>query len=112
MHSHLQRFDRRFANADPFSFEQWQSIIKRTHKCSNAEVATIVAKAAMRAFCEGRPGRIEIADLLAERETVNPLALREADKIAAMRRHARQVGLPASAPDTSPFAHPVVEEIC
>ena len=112
MHSHLRRFDRRFANGDPFSFEQWQSIIKRTHKCSNAEVATIVAKAAMRAFCEGRPGRIEIADLLAERETVNPLALREADKIAAMRRHARQVGLPASAPDTSPFAHPVVEEIC
>jgi len=108
---HLAKYDSRFVAGDAYSFEQWMSILKRTHKCSNSEVATIVSKAATKAYCEGHPGRIDVADLLSERSTINPLALRDAERITAMRRNAQRVSLPASSPDTSVYAQPQVDDI-
>ncbi|MEQ8464142.1 hypothetical protein [Coleofasciculus sp. E1-EBD-02] len=108
---HLAKYDSRFVAGDAYSFEQWMSVLKRTHKCSNSEVATIVSKAATKAYCEGHPGRIDVADLLSERSTINPLALRDAERITAMRRNAQRVSLPASSPDSSVYAQPQVDDI-
>jgi hypothetical protein len=47
---------------------------------------------------------ISVATLLAERQQINPLAIREADKVESMRNKAELQGLPSSTVDSSEYA--------
>ncbi|MBJ7297361.1 MAG: ATP-binding protein, partial [Dolichospermum sp.] len=50
------------------------------------------------------PLEISVATLLAERQQINPLAIREADKVESMRNKAELQGLPSSTVDSSEYA--------
>ena len=94
---HCARFDDRFSGdisgkIDPYSQEEWRRLLKETNRCVGAEIQTIVKRAAATTFCQmfpedipvprnGKlpPLEISVATLLAERQQINPLAIREAD---------------------------------
>lgn len=113
---HAARFDERFRNGgDPWSEEQWRRILKATNRCVGAEIQTIVERAASTIFCEtitedtysdGLLPTLEltIEALLEERRQINPLAIREADRVESMRNKADQQALPSSPLDESKFA--------
>lgn len=110
------RFDRRFCNGgDPWTEDEWRRIIKATNRCVGAELQTIVERAASTIFCEqitentyleGKlpPLELTIEALLEERRQINPLAIREADRVESMRNKADAQGLPSSPIDESRFA--------
>ncbi|MBD2337464.1 ATP-binding protein [Calothrix sp. FACHB-156] len=113
---HAARFDERFRNGgDPWSEEQWRRILKATNRCVGAEIQTIVERAASSIFCETitedtysesqLPAlELTIEALLEERRQINPLAIREADRVESMRNKADQQALPSSPLDESKFA--------
>ncbi len=113
---HAARFDERFRNGgDPWSEEQWRRILKATNRCVGAEIQTIVERAASSIFCESitedtysesqLPAlELTIEALLEERRQINPLAIREADRVESMRNKADQQALPSSPLDESKFA--------
>ncbi len=113
---HAARFDERFRNGgDPWSEEQWRRILKATNRCVGAEIQTIVERAASTIFCEtitedtyleSKVPTLEltIEALLEERRQINPLAIREADRVESMRNKADQQALPSSPLDESKFA--------
>ncbi|MBD2613891.1 ATP-binding protein [Nostoc punctiforme FACHB-252] len=113
---HAARFDKRFRNGgDPWSEEQWRRILKATNRCVGAEIQTIVERAASTIFCEtitedtysdSQLSTLEltIEALLEERRQINPLAIREADRVESMRNKADQQALPSSPLDESKFA--------
>jgi hypothetical protein len=113
---HAARFDERFRNGgDPWSEEQWRRILKATNRCVGAEIQTIVERAASTIFCEtitedtyseSQLPKLEltIEALLEERRQINPLAIREADRVESMRNKADQQALPSSPLDESKFA--------
>lgn len=113
---HAARFDERFRNGgDPWSEEQWRRILKATNRCVGAEIQTIVERAASTIFCEtitediysdSQLSTLEltIEALLEERRQINPLAIREADRVESMRNKADQQALPSSPLDESKFA--------
>lgn len=113
---HAARFDKRFRNGgDPWSEEQWRRILKATNRCVGAEIQTIVERAASTIFCETitedtysesqLPAlELTIEALLEERRQINPLAIREADRVESMRNKADQQALPSSPLDESKFA--------
>lgn len=113
---HAARFDERFRNGgDPWSEEQWRRILKATNRCVGAEIQTIVERAASTIFCETviedtyasskLPAlELTVEALLEERRQINPLAIREADKVESMRNKADQQALPSSPLDESKFA--------
>ncbi|MBE9003838.1 ATP-binding protein [Fortiea sp. LEGE XX443] len=113
---HAARFDERFRNGgDPWSEEQWRRILKATNRCVGAEIQTIVERAASTIFCETitedtysesqLPAlELTIEALLEERRQINPLAIREADRVESMRNKADQQALPSSPIDESKFA--------
>nr|MDZ8063812.1 ATP-binding protein [Nostoc sp. EkiNYC01] len=113
---HAARFDERFRNGgDPWSEEQWRRILKATNRCVGAEIQTIVERAASTIFCETitedtysesqLPAlELTIEALLEERRQINPLAIREADRVESMRNKADQQALPSSPLDESKFA--------
>lgn len=113
---HAARFDERFRNGgDPWSEEQWRRILKATNRCVGAEIQTIVERAASSIFCETitedtysesqLPAlELTIEALLEERRQINPLAIREADRVESMRNKADQQALPSSLLDESKFA--------
>ncbi|BDA72457.1 ATPase [Calothrix sp. PCC 7716] len=110
------RFDRRFRNGgDPWTEDEWRRIIKATNRCVGAELQTIVERAASTIFCEQitentynegilPPLELTIEALLEERRQINPLAIREADRVESMRNKADAQGLPSSPIDESRFA--------
>jgi len=111
---HLARFDSRFQQGgDPYTQEQWQKILKHTQRCVGAELQTIVQRAAADTFCQIHPSdsrananelpplEIPVQALLDARTTINPLAIREANKIERLRNQASLQGLPSSPPDSS-----------
>lgn len=116
---HLARFDQRFQNGgDAYSEEQWRRLLKETYRCVGAEIGAIVEKAAASTFClmfEGDyntdqhsllpPLEITVASLLEARQNINPLAIREADKVERMRNRASLQGLPSSPIDDSVYSH-------
>lgn len=113
---HAARFDERFRNGgDPWSEEQWRRILKATNRCVGAEIQTIVERAASTIFCETITEdtylesqvptlELTIEALLEERRQINPLAIREADRVESMRNKADQQALPSSPVDESKFA--------
>lgn len=113
---HAARFDERFRNGgDPWSEEQWRRILKATNRCVGAEIQTIVERAASTIFCETITEdtysesqfpalELTIEALLEERRQINPLAIREADRVESMRNKADQQALPSSPLDESKFA--------
>ncbi|MHC0067784.1 ATP-binding protein [Nostoc sp. UIC 10890] len=113
---HLARFDKRFAlDGDAFSPEEWQRLLKVTHRCVGAEIQAIVERAAISIFCQlfGEdtpapkdlpPLEITLTALLESRKNVNPLAIREADRIESMRNIADLQGLPSSPVDSSIYS--------
>ncbi|MBD2778225.1 ATP-binding protein [Iningainema tapete] len=113
---HAARFDERFHNdGDPWNEEQWQRILKATNRCVGAEIQTIVERAAASIFCDTvaedtyankdiPPLELTIEAILEERRQINPLAIREADRVESMRNKADQQALPSSPLDESKFA--------
>ncbi|MEM6752655.1 MAG: ATP-binding protein [Cyanobacteria bacterium P01_C01_bin.38] len=114
---HLARFDSRFHNTEsPYSKEEWRRIVKATNRCVGAEIQSIVEDAARNTFCEMYPDQnlnnydelplltINIDAILKAREMMNPLAIREADKVEAMRNRAAIQAKPSSPVDKSEFA--------
>jgi hypothetical protein len=119
---HCARFDDRFSSdvsgsIDPYSQEEWRRLLKETNRCVGAEIQTIVERAAATTFCQMFPEdipvsrnsklpplEISVATLLAERQQINPLAIREADKVESMRNKAELQGLPSSTVDSSEYA--------
>ncbi len=113
---HAARFDKRFRNGgDPWSEDEWRRILKATNRCVGAEIQTIVERAAASIFCtmtaedtytssELPPLELTIEALLEERRQINPLAIREADRVESMRNKADQQALPSSPLDESKFA--------
>jgi SpoVK/Ycf46/Vps4 family AAA+-type ATPase len=113
---HLARFDKRFGDGeDAFTPEEWQRLLKVTHRCVGAEIQAIVERAAISIFCQlfGEdtpapedlpPLEITLTALLESRKNVNPLAIREADRIESMRNIADLQGLPSSPVDSSIYS--------
>lgn len=113
----LAKFDKRFRNGnDPWSEEDWRRIIKATSRCVGAEIKTIVERAASTIFYNSITGdewdennnpplEITVESLLEERRQINPLAIREADRVESMRNKADAQGLPSSPIDDSIYAN-------
>lgn len=113
---HAARFDKRFQNGgDPFNEEDWRRLLKATNRCVGAEIQTIVERAAATTFCkmfeedtfsgeELPPLELSIPILLEERNLINPLAIREADRVESMRNKADAQALPSSKTDDSIYA--------
>ncbi|MGH2412887.1 MAG: hypothetical protein ACRDEA_04160 [Microcystaceae cyanobacterium] len=113
---HAARFDKRFRNSnDPWSEDEWRRILKATNRCVGSEIQTIVERAAFSIFCtmtaedtytssELPPLELTIEALLEERRQINPLAIREADRVESMRNKADQQASPSSPRDESKFA--------
>ncbi len=114
---HGGRFDERFHLGDPYTESEWRRLLKETNRCVGAEIQTIMERAAATTFCqmfpedipiptdgELPPLSIPIATLLEERRQINPLAIREADKVESMRNKADLQGLPSSPNDSSQYA--------
>ncbi|YAF99423.1 MAG: ATP-binding protein (plasmid) [Nodularia sp. CChRGM 3473] len=111
---HLARFDERFRNGNPFTDEEWRRLLKETQRCVGAEIQTIVERAAATTFCqmfpqdvllhELPPLEITLTSLLEARKNINPLAIREADKVETMRNKADLQGLPSSPVDSSIYS--------
>ncbi|RCJ22865.1 AAA family ATPase [Nostoc minutum NIES-26] len=113
---HLARFDPRFRNGgDGYTEQEWKRLLKATQRCVGAEIAAIVERAAVCCFCqmfgddvsprkELPPLEITLSALLAARQSMNPLAIREADKVESMRNIATLQGQPSSPIDSSIYS--------
>ncbi|MHC0067374.1 AAA family ATPase [Nostoc sp. UIC 10890] len=113
---HLAKFDPRFRNGgDGYSEEEWKRLLKATQRCVGAEIQAIVERAAVFSFCEmfgddvapasELPSlEITLSALLAARQSMNPLAIREADRVESMRNIAALHGLPSSPIDSSIYS--------
>jgi hypothetical protein len=112
---HLRRFDTRFRTGNPFTDEEWRRLLKETQRCVGAEIQAIVERAAATTFCqmfppdtfvldELPPLEITLTSLLEARKNINPLAIREADKVETMRNKADLQGLPSSPVDSSVYS--------
>lgn len=113
---HLAKFDARFRNGgDGYSEEEWKRLLKATQRCVGAEIQAIVERAAVSTFCqmfgddisplqELPPLAITLSALLAARQSMNPLAIREADRVESMRNIAALHGLPSSPIDSSIYS--------
>ena len=112
---HLAKFDYRFRDRDGFSDEEWRRLLKATHRCVGAEIQAIVERAAISTFClmftddvppvgELPPLEIRLEELLSARNNMNPLAIREAERIEGMRNKADLQGLPSSPLDSSIYS--------
>jgi SpoVK/Ycf46/Vps4 family AAA+-type ATPase len=113
---HLARFDPRFRDrGDGYSEEEWKRLLKATQRCVGAEIQAIVERAAVFSFCEMfgddvapasklPPLGITLSALLAARQSMNPLAIREADRVESMRNIAALHGLPSSPIDSSIYS--------
>jgi len=99
----------------PFSEEEWRRLLKVTQRCVGAEIQAIVERAAISTFCQmfaddippqGQlpPLKITLSALLEARQNINPLAIREADRIESMRNKADLQGLPSSPVDSSVYS--------
>ncbi|MBN3906681.1 MAG: ATP-binding protein [Nostoc sp. NMS1] len=113
---HLAKFDPRFRDrGDGYSEEEWKRLLKATQRCVGAEIQAIVERAAVSSFCqmfgddvsplqELPPLGITLSALLAARQSMNPLAIREADRVESMRNIAALHGLPSSSIDSSIYS--------
>ncbi|MBD2682989.1 MULTISPECIES: ATP-binding protein [Nostoc] len=113
---HLARFDARFHNGgDAYTEDEWKRLLKATQRCVGAEIGVIVERAAVSTFCRMfgddvlpleklPPLLIQLSALLAARQSMNPLAIREADRVESMRNIAALQGQPSSSIDSSIYS--------
>ncbi|WP_339382048.1 ATP-binding protein [Tolypothrix tenuis] len=102
---HLGRFDERYRNgSNPLSEKEWRIILNKTLNCTGAELARIVSQAARELFHQGQEMKIGLEQLLAQREAMVPLYVRDTDRILAIENQARYICQPSSTQDTSVFA--------
>ncbi|BAY42083.1 hypothetical protein NIES2111_64790 (plasmid) [Nostoc sp. NIES-2111] len=113
---HLARFDARFRHGgDGYTEPEWKRLLKATQRCVGAEIGAIVERAAVFTFCqmfgddvlsvdELPPLSITLSALLTARQNMNPLAIREADRVESMRNLAALQGQPSSPIDSSIYS--------
>lgn len=102
---HLAKYFPEFQNPDksPWSDEQWRILLRDYRLCTGAEIANAVRKAAESAFYQGKPGKVDVLDLIKVRSSFTPSLIRDEDKILAIRNQA-VFARPAASPDQSRFA--------
>lgn len=110
LHLHLARFDPRYRNGhDPLTTKDWRIILNHTINCTGAELSIMIEKAAKKQFHAGlaefQLGREEI---LAAREEITPLYIRDTDRILKIENIAKYVAKPSSSVDRSIFAPPPI----
>lgn len=115
---HAQRFDPRYKQGDgPLTEAEWRQLLNLTQNFTPAELEQMVIKAANAVFQSQYSAteanlrisiQLSLQDLLAQRSTIFTLFSARTDEILAMENQARYVCEPASSPDTSVFAPPLV----
>ncbi|MBR8839702.1 MAG: AAA family ATPase [Stigonema ocellatum SAG 48.90 = DSM 106950] len=107
---HLSKYFPEFRNSDksPWSDEQWRILLRDYRLCTPAEIANAVRKAAEEAFYQGKPGKVDLQDLIKVRSLFTPSLIRDEDKILAIRNQA-VFARPAAGSDQSRFAIPPAE---
>ncbi|HEY9852094.1 MAG TPA: AAA family ATPase [Leptolyngbyaceae cyanobacterium] len=88
---------------NPWSDRQWYSLLSDYAGATPAEIGNAVKRCAERAYCEGRPGKIELADLRYQRTQFVLSSQRSSEDIQAIRNQA-SFAKPASGEDVSKFA--------
>ena len=105
---HLARFDPRYrGGADPLTESEWRILLGKTLNCTGAELSRMVEKAARRLFHCGKEIRINLPELLLEREAMVPLYVRDTDRILKIENLAKYVAQPSASPDASLYAPPI-----
>jgi ATP-dependent 26S proteasome regulatory subunit len=108
LHLHLARFDPRYRDgADPLTESEWRILLGKTLNCTGAELSRMVEKAARRLFHSGKEIRINLPELLLEREAMVPLYLRDTNRILKIENLAKYVAQPSASPDASLYAPPL-----
>jgi len=108
LHLHLARFDQRYRQGNsPMSQKDWRVIINQTVNFTGAELSTMVEKAARRLFHQGKEIQINLEELLAIRQEIIPLFVRDTDRILRIENIAKGVAMPCSSPDSSIYAPPL-----
>ena len=87
----------------PWSDRQWYSLLSDYTGTTPAEIGNAVKRCAERAYCQGRPGKIELADLRYERTQFVLSSERSSEDIQAIRNQA-SFAKPASGVDRSKFS--------
>lgn len=88
---------------NPWSERQWYSLLSDYAGATSAEIAIAVKRCAERAYCEGRPGKIELADLRYQRTQFVLSSERSSEDIQGIRNKA-SFARPATGRDRSLFA--------
>lgn len=87
----------------PWSDREWYRLISEYSGATGAEIANAVKAVAQRAFVEGRPGEVNVEDLLYQRSKFVLSSERNSEQILAIRNKA-SFAKPSSSPDSSIFA--------
>ncbi len=88
---------------NPWSDRQWYSLLSDYAGATSAEIAIAVKRCAERAYCEGRPGSIELAHLRYQRTQFVLSSERSSEDIQGIRNKA-SYARPTASSDTSRFA--------
>ncbi|NJK76431.1 MAG: ATP-binding protein [Microcoleus sp. SU_5_6] len=88
---------------NPWNERQWYSLLSDYAGATSAEIAIAVKRCAERAYCEGRPGKIELADLRYQRTQFVLSSERSSEDIQGIRNKA-SFARPATGRDRSLFA--------
>ncbi|MBD2181843.1 AAA family ATPase [Planktothrix sp. FACHB-1355] len=117
---HAQRFDRRYQQGDgPLTEAEWRQLLNLTQNFTPAELEQMVIKAANAVFqshysmtlpgkCDRISIQLSLPDFLAQRDTIFTLFSARTDEILAMENQAKYICEPASSPDNSVFAPPLI----
>lgn len=108
LHLHLARFDSRYEDGNsPMSEKDWRVLINQTVNFTGAELSIMVEKAARRLFHQGKEIQINLEEMLAIRQEIIPLFVRDTDRILKIENIAKGVATPCSSPDVSIYAPPL-----
>ncbi|OKH35713.1 hypothetical protein NIES2119_19645 [[Phormidium ambiguum] IAM M-71] len=117
---HAQRFDSRYQHGDgPLTESEWKQLLNLTQNFTPAELEQMVVNAANAVFqsqysmvldgkCSHISIQLSLQDFLAQRDTIFTLFSARTDEVLAMENQAKYVCEPASSPDTSVFAPPLM----
>ncbi|KAM3109413.1 AAA family ATPase [Phormidesmis sp. 146-33] len=88
----------------PWTDDQWRRLLTEYRICTPAEIGNAVRRCAEEAFYQGKPGQINLEDLLDQRQQFTPAMERESEQMQAIRNQATYAR-PASGGDRSKFAY-------
>lgn len=101
---HASKYDQRYKTDSALTYQQWQVLLGKTQNCTGAEIRAIVEASARKCFHQGREILLELEELLAARELITPLYIRDTERVLAMENRAKGIAEPASSLDTSEYA--------